>query len=141
MNQPNLTVEEVSAKWAAHTENVAQIESEIDALAARLAAAIKAFTAECAPLKVGALVEVAVNGKIAECQVKAISPEFSAMNFLLPVGSAPELPAWNLSLIVLGKNGRPNARYTGPITKTLQPTQDGGYLALTGKPKKGAARG
>ena len=140
MNQTTLTVEEVSAKWTAHTKLMGQIEVEIDALERRRYEAVKAFTAECAPFKVGDLVEVIVNGRVTQCEVRSISPTFSTMNIMLTVESVPDLPAWALSLIVMGKNGRPNAQYTGPISKMLQPTKDGSYLSLTGKPKKGAAR-
>ena len=138
---PSLTVEEVSAKWTAHTALMGQIEVEIDALEKRRREETKTFTAECAPVKVGDLVEVIVNGKVTQCEVQSVSPTFSTMNIMLTVEDVPDLPAWALSLIVMGKNGRPNAKYTGPISRMLQPTRDGSYLALTGKPKKGAGRG
>ena len=137
MNSPNLTVEEAAAKWAAHSRLMGQIEVEVDALEKRRREETRTFTAQCAPLKVGDLVEVIVNGRIAQCQVRAVAPAFSSMSIMLPLNEVPELPAWNLSLIVMGKNGCPNAQYTGPITKTLQPTRDGSYLSLAGKPKKG----
>ncbi len=138
---PSLTVEEVAAKWAAHTASVVQLESEIEALEKRQREETRTFTAECAPVKVGETVEVLVNGKVTQCEVRSVSPAISSLSIMLSVEDIPKLPAWNLSLIVMGKNGRPNARYTGPISRMLQPTRDGSYLALTGKPKKGAGRG